>query len=423
MQIVIPAETLPGEKRVALVPAAIGSLTRIGLEVSVQAGAGRAAGFPDEEYTRQGAKVVGQRSNLFEVGQVVLQVRTLGANPEAGRADLDCFRKGQIHIGFAEPLTSVEAVAQLASRGVTLLAMELMPRITRAQSMDALSSMATVAGYKAVLLAADALPRMFPMLMTAAGTVRPARVLVIGAGVAGLQAVATARRLGAVVHAYDIRPAVRQQVESLGARFVELPLEAEQAETEGGYARAMDEDFYRRQRELLGRVVADSDVVISTAAVPGATAPVLVTQEMVRGMAPGSVIVDLAAERGGNCELTERGRQVERHGVTVVGYDNVASMVPYHASQMYARNIATFVAHLVKDRQVRIDAEDEITRETLVCRDGEVVHTRVRERMGLTDDPPRSVQSAGDGPALETRPYGTADSAGDDIRPGDFRGL
>ncbi len=394
MEIVIPAETLPGEKRVALVPAAIGLLTRIGLKVLVQAGAGLAAGYPDEEYTRQGAEVVGKRSKVFEVGEVVLQVRTLGANPEVGRADLEFFRKGQIHIGFAEPLTSLEAVGQMASRGVTLLAMELMPRITRAQSMDALSSMATVTGYKAVLLAADALPKMFPMMMTAAGTVRPAHVLVIGAGVAGLQAIATAQRLGAVVHGYDIRPAVREQVESLGAKFVELPLEAEQAEAEGGYARAMDDAFYRRQRELLGRVVAESDVVITTAAVPGATAPVLVTEEMVRGMAPGAVIVDLAAERGGNCELTERGRTVERHGVTVMGYDNVASMVPYHASQMYARNIATFVAHMVRDEQVVIDADDQITRETLVCRDGEVVHPRVRERMDSAD-PPGSAESAG----------------------------
>jgi NAD(P) transhydrogenase subunit alpha len=281
-------------------------------------------------------------------------------------------------IGFSEPLTSGALTRQLAAQGVISFSMELMPRITRAQSMDALSSMATIAGYKAVLLAADALPRMFPMLMTAAGTVSPARVFVVGAGVAGLQAISTARRLGAKVEAYDVRPAVKEQINSLGARFVELPLEAGAAEDKGGYATAQDESFYRRQREMMLKVVAGNDVVITTAAVPGKKAPILITDEMVRGMASGSVIVDVAAERGGNCELTEPGRTVTKHGVHILGPVNLATTVPYHASQMYSKNITTFFSHLAKDGALNIDLADEITRETLVTRDGAIVHERVK---------------------------------------------
>jgi NAD(P) transhydrogenase subunit alpha len=274
------------------------------------------------------------------------------------------------------PLTNAELVKRLQAAHVTSVSMEMVPRITRAQSMDALSAMSTVAGYSAVLRAANLLPRMFPMLMTAAGTITPAKVLVVGAGVAGLQAIATARRLGAVVSAYDVRPAAKEQVESVGGRFVELPLETTDAEDARGYARARDETFYRRQRELMARVVATSDVVITTAVVPGRKAPVLVTADMVRAMAPGSVIVDLAAERGGNCELARAGETVVEHGVTIVGAINLAGAVPYHASQMYARTLVAFVLHLLKDGAVAVDLDDEITRETLVTLGGQVVHPR-----------------------------------------------
>jgi NAD(P) transhydrogenase subunit alpha len=274
-------------------------------------------------------------------------------------------------------------IQQIAQTGVTSFSVELMPRTTRAQSMDALSSMGTICGYKAVLIAADTLPRIFPMMTTAAGTITPARVLVIGAGVAGLQSIATARRLGAVVSAYDLRPASKEQVQSLGGRFVELPIEAKDAQDARGYGTAQDETFYAKQRELLTRVVAESDVVITTAVVPGKKAPVLVTAEMVKGMAPGSVIFDLAGERGGNCELTQSGKTIVEHGVTIIGRINIATEVPYHASQMYARNLTAFLLHLVKDGKLQINLEDEITRETLLTRDGEIVNRRIREFFSL----------------------------------------
>ncbi len=271
----------------------------------------------------------------------------------------------------------------MAAKGVTLLALELLPRITRAQSMDVLSSQATIAGYRAVLLAALALPKIFPMMITAAGTLNAARVLVVGAGVAGLQAIATARRLGAMVSGYDVRPAVKEQVQSLGAKFVEMPLDSAAAAGAGGYAQQMDEAFYRRQRELMTRVVAESDVVITTAAVPGKKSPVLVTAEMVAGMAPGSVIVDLAAERGGNCELTHAGQTVVVNGVTILGPTDLPAEVPQHASQLYAKNITTFLLYLVKEGRLTLDAEDEIVRETLVARGGEVIHPRIKELLGV----------------------------------------
>ncbi len=375
----VPKETFPGERRVALVPAVLPSLRGAGWEILVEAGAGTAAGFPDAAYSEKGASIVERRAELFRKADAILQVRGLGANLEAGRTDLALFHSGQFLIAFLEPLSSPKAMQELAERGVTAFAMELMPRITRAQSMDALSSMATVAGYKAVLLAANAAPKMFPLLMTAAGTITPARVFVVGAGVAGLQAIATARKLGALVQAYDIRPAVKEQVQSLGAKFVELPLETKEAETAFGYARAMDEEFYRRQRELMAKVVSESDVVITTAAVPGKRAPLLVTAEMVQGMKSGSVIVDLAADRGGNCELTQPGQTIVVNGVTILGPLNVASTIPYHASQMYAKNISNFLLYLSKEGRIQLNIEDEITRETLVTREGEVVHPRVRE--------------------------------------------
>jgi NAD(P) transhydrogenase subunit alpha len=375
----IVSEAAPGERRVAMVPGALSVLNKTGCEFLMEAGAGVAAGFPDSEYAEKGVKIAGSRAEVFAASDVLLQVRGPGANPETGAADVAEMRQGQVVIGFGEPLTAGDAARALAERGVSFLAMELMPRITRAQSMDALSSMATVAGYKAVLLAADSLPRMFPMLMTAAGTISPARVLVIGAGVAGLQAIATARRLGAVVSGYDIRAAVKEQIESLGARFVVLPLEAGGAEDKGGYAKAMGEDFYRRQRELLGDVLAGQQVVITTAAVPGRKAPILITAEMAARMAPGSVIVDIAAERGGNCELTRPGEVVDLNGVRILGPLNLPSTIPYHASQMYAKNIATFLKYLIKDGKLALNRDDEIVRETLVTHAGEVVHPRVLE--------------------------------------------
>ena len=383
MTVGVPKETFPGERRVALVPGALPALAKASLDVLVEAAAGAEAGFPDSDYVEKGARIAESHAQLFAEAHVVLQVRSPGAAGEAGRADAALLRAGQAVIGFSEPLGEPAAAQAVAERGVSAFSMELIPRITRAQSMDALSSMATIAGYKAVLLAADALPRMFPMMMTAAGTVTPARVFVVGAGVAGLQAIASARRLGARVEAYDVRPAVKEQVESLGANFVELPLETSESEDAGGYAKAQDESFYRRQRETMTRVVANSDVVITTALVPGKTAPILVTEEMVAGMAPGSVVVDLAAERGGNCELTKGDEAVaSANGVTILGPTNLASTVPYHASQMYAKNISTLLLHLVKDGALALDFDDEITAGTLVSHEGRVVHPRLLELLG-----------------------------------------
>jgi NAD(P) transhydrogenase subunit alpha len=381
MRVAVLRESYEGERRVALVPAVIPSLTKLGLDVVLEAGAGAAAGFPDTAYEKAGCTVVPQRGDAA-TADCLVQVRSLGANPEKGKADLPLLRSGQVVIGMCDPLSNPQAVRELAERGVTVFALELMPRITRAQSMDVLSSMATVAGYRAVLLAATALPKMFPLLTTAAGTLTPAKVLVIGAGVAGLQAIAMARRLGAVVSAYDVRTAVKEQIQSLGAKFVEMPLESGAAEGKGGYAKEMDEEFYRRQRELLARIVGESDVVITTAAIPGKQAPVLVTAEAVRGMQPGSVVVDLAAERGGNCELTAPGKSIEAHGVTVLGPTNLPSEIPYHASQMFAKNVTTFLQHLVKDGKFMIDTSDQITRDTLIARGGDVVHPALRELAG-----------------------------------------
>ncbi|MBS1859802.1 MAG: NAD(P) transhydrogenase subunit alpha [Acidobacteria bacterium] len=375
------SEASPGERRVAMAPSAISVFNKTGIELVMETGSGVAAGFPDRDYTAKGVRLA-SRAEVFAAADVLLQVRSPGANPATGADDLALMRSGQTVIGLGEPLTAIDAARALAARGVSFLAMELMPRITRAQSMDALSSMATISGYKAVLLAADALPRMFPMLMTAAGTVAPAKVLVIGAGVAGLQAIATARRLGAVVSGYDIRSAVKEQIESLGARFIVLDVAAAAAEDKGGYAKAMGEDFYRRQREALGDVLAEQNVVITTAAVPGKRAPVLITAEMAARMAPGSVIVDIAAEHGGNCELTRPGETVEADGVRILGPLNLPSAIPYHASQMYARNIAAFLKYLVKDGKLALHPEDEIVKETLVTHAGEIVHSRIRELAG-----------------------------------------
>ena len=375
----VPRESFPGELRVALTPTVVPNLAKAGIEVVLEAGAGVGAGYPDADYIAKGAKIVPLRADVFRTADIIIQVLSYGSNDKSGKGDLAMLRPDQALIGFLRPLGNLETVQDIAATGAISFSVELMPRTTRAQSMDALSSMGTICGYKAVLIAADTLPRMFPMMTTAAGTITPGRVFVIGAGVAGLQAIATARRLGAVTSAYDMRPAAKEQVQSLGGRFVELPIEAIDAQDAGGYARAQSEDFYSRQRELLGRVVAESDVVITAAVIPGQKSPVLVTREMVAHMAPGSVIVDLASERGGNCELTRPGEVVVEHGVSIIGWINLASRVPYHASQMYARNISAFLVHLVKDGKLQLNLEDEITRSTLVTRNGEIVNPRVRE--------------------------------------------
>lgn len=374
MIVAVLKETVPGERRVALVPAVVKRLVDAGFQVVVESGAGARAGFPDAAYLNHAARLAESREALFAEAEVLLQVRS---DSLADVADLERLRSGQTLIALCNPLGNPAAIQALASRGVTVFALELLPRIARAQSMDVLSSMATIAGYKAVLLAANTLPRMFPMMITAAGTVAPARVFVLGAGVAGLQAIATARRLGGVVDAYDVRPAVREQVESLGASFVELSLETADADGEGGYARDLGEDFYHQQQEALAKVVARSNVVICTASVPGRRAPVLVTANAVAQMTPGSVVIDLAAEQGGNCELTRADETVTAHDVTILGPTNLPATVPYHASEMFSRNLSAFLLHLAEDGELRFDADDEIVRETLVAGEGEIVQARV----------------------------------------------
>lgn len=369
MIVAVPKEEFTGERRVALIPDLVPKLVAAGLEVVVQNDAGRAAGFPDDAFREKGARV---ETDVFAAADIVLKVQPPTA-AETGR-----IKDGATLIGFLQPYSNRDGIAALAARNVSAFAMEFMPRITRAQPMDALSAMSTVAGYQAVLMAAGRLPKFFPLLMTAAGTISPARVFIIGAGVAGLQAIGTAKRLGAVVEAYDTRPAVREQVESLGAKFVELALESKDAEAATGYAKAQSEEFYQRQRELMAARVAAADVVITTALVPGKRAPVLITEEMLHGMRPGSVIIDLAAEQGGNCAATEPGREVTRHGVLVVGPTNLAASLPYHASQMYARNVTSFLLHLVKNGKLNLDLQDELTRGPLVTHSGAVVHEALR---------------------------------------------
>lgn len=372
MTVGVPKERVPGERRVALVPAHVQSLTRAGMDVIVEPGAGDASGYPDAAYEERGAKLGDARAEA----DVLLTVRSAAAagdDPGPGR-------EGQTIIGFLEPYAPHPGFAKLVEKKATAFSMELIPRITRAQSMDALSSMANLAGYRAAILGAESLPKMFPMMMTAAGTIVPAKAFIVGVGVAGLQAIATTRRLGAVVSAYDVRPVVKEQVESLGAKFVEMELEA--AEGAGGYAKEMGEEFYRKQRELMGDVLAESDLVITTAAIPGKPSPVLVTEEMVKRMQPGSVIVDLATERGGNCELSETGKTVVKHGVTILGPVNIPSALAFNASQLYSKNITTFLLAMVKDGGLVIDTEDEIIAATLVTRDGVFASDELKTRLG-----------------------------------------
>jgi H+-translocating NAD(P) transhydrogenase subunit alpha len=368
-------ESVAGERRVALVPDGVRALVGAGLDVLVERGAGREAGFPDAAYEEAGAQL-GDGAAVVSRADLLARVQVAPDGPE-----LSGLRRGAALVGLLRPLDAPELAATLAERGITSFALELLPRITRAQTMDALSSQATVTGYRAAVLAADRLPRMFPMLVTAAGTISPARVFVIGAGVAGLQAIATTRRLGAVVEAYDTRAAAAEQVRSLGARFVELPLDAGDAEDAGGYARAQSEAFYERQRALMAERAAASDVVITTALVPGRRAPLLLTEEGVRGMRDGSVVVDLAAANGGNCACTEPDREVVVDGVRVLGPTNLPSDLPTHASQMLSRNLVSLLLHLTEEGALRVDLSDAITRGALLTHEGKVEAEAVRERL------------------------------------------
>jgi len=407
----VPRESFPGERRAALVPAQVAALVKAEFDVIVERAAGTRAGYLDDEYAEQGATLVDTREDVFGKADIICQVRTAGANRHAGADDFGLLRDGQTLIGMCDPLGQPEIMQELAGKGVSIFSLELLPRITRAQSMDVLSSMASVAGYKAVLTSATLLPRMFPMMMTAAGTITPGRVFVLGAGVAGLQAIATAKRLGAVVWAYDIRPAVKEEVLSLGAKFLELDLvKSTEDKQSGGYAQQMDEEFYRKQREAMTKQIAESDVIITTAAVPGRKAPVLVTKEMVKGMPPGSVIIDIAAEQGGNCELTKANEVIVEHGVTIDGTINLPATVPYHTSQMYAKNVVTFLLHLQKENAIDGDSEDEIVQDTLVTRGGEVLNGRVRDALGL---PAPATEAPAESASEETQPESTEESAGE----------
>jgi NAD(P) transhydrogenase subunit alpha len=373
----VPKETFPGERRVALNPPGVGTLKKEGLDVIIEKGAGAAACLPDAAYVEKGARIVADRAAVFAEADIILEVRGPGSNAVEGAKDFPLLKEKHTLIAFLDPLAATEAMQKLAETRATAFSMELMPRITRAQSMDALSSMATVSGYMAVLLAATRLPKFFPMFMTAAGAISAAKVLVIGAGVAGLQAISTARRLGAVVEAYDVRPAVKEQILSLGAKFVELPLDTKDAETSGGYAKELTAEQKKAQQELMADRVRAADAVITTAAVPGKRSPVLIPESVVQGMREGSVIVDIAADKGGNCELTVPGEIVVKHGVTIIGTTNLATSLPTHASQMYSKNIVTFLTYLVKEGSLKIDLADEIAKGTLVTQGGKVVHPAV----------------------------------------------
>jgi NAD(P) transhydrogenase subunit alpha len=395
----VPRETASGETRVAITPAAAAQLIKSKADVWVEQSAGVAAGFDDAAYVAKGAKVT-TRDEVLASADVLLQVRTPAATDPA----LARVKRGALVIGFCDPLGSPAVAKAAADAGLSLISMELIPRISRAQAMDALSSQANIAGYKAVVMAAEASVKIFPMLMTAAGTLQAARAFVIGAGVAGLQAIATARRLGAVVSAFDVRAAVKEQVQSVGAKFVELPLEGVGGQDANGYAKALTEEQQRKQSELMEKVVAESDVVITTASIPGRPAPRLISAAAVQRMQPGSVIVDLAAERGGNCELTEPGQTVERHGVTIIGHANIPATVPFHASTMYANNLVKLLALMIdKEGVLKIDTADDVIAGCLVAHGGAVVHPRVKELLtgaATTNGNGQAAAAAGRGGAL-----------------------
>jgi len=395
MRVGVPGERAEGEARVALIPPVAKRLVGHGIDVCVQAGAGERSDWSDEAYREAGCEVVEDRSAVFERADVIVQVRGLGADDVS---DVDPYREGQVVVGMLGPYSVGEhALEALADRRVSAFALELIPRVSRAQSMDVLSSMASLGGYKSAVIAAEALPKLFPMQMTAAGTVRPAEVFVVGAGVAGLQAIATAKRLGASVRAYDIRPEVKEEVESLGADFVELDLETDDASDEGGHAREQDEEFYRKQREMMHRVVAEADVVITSAAVPGRPSPELVTAEMIEGMDRGSVIVDLAAEGGGNCEPTKKGETVEYEGVTIFGPTDLPSTLRRTASQLYSNNVKNFLEALFDGGELAIDLDDQIVDATLLTHDGEVRNPHLDEDGGDDEEDAGAETEADDG--------------------------
>ena len=383
MIIAVTRELVTGEKRVSLCPDNVQLLIKAGAELWVEQSAGTQAGFSDEEYQTAGAKIISNRDELFAGAEIILQVQSFGSNTENAQQDLERLKPGQLVVGMMDPLAQPQAAQQVAETGATAIALEMVPRISRAQSMDVLSSMATLAGYRSVLLGAEAAPRILPMLMTAAGTLQPARVLIMGVGVAGLQACATAKRLGAVVEAYDVRPAAREQIISVGATPVELDLPTESSEGAGGYAKEQSEDFLELQRKLMTEVVARQDIIITTAAVPGAKSPILVTEDMLVAMKSGSVVVDIAAERGGNCALTQAGQTVVKHGVTILGPENLASELAYHASQMYGKNIQTLLELILQDGNISLDFDDEIIAGTVVAHDGDVPHPYMRKLLDL----------------------------------------
>ena len=401
MKVAVIKERFPGEHRVALVPTVVGALVKSDHDVLVESDAGLAAGFSDTDYEQAGGTIV-SRDDAFEA-DCILTIRACGAAGETWESDRKRMSKKSVIIGMVAPLGDVQACLEDAKTGATIYALELVPRITRAQSMDVLSSQANIAGYEAVLLGATALKKILPMMTTAAGTIRPAKALILGAGVAGLQAIATAKRLGAQVLAYDVRPAVKEQVESLGAKFVELDLETQSSETKGGYAKAMTDEFYKKQQELLGKVISECDLVVTTALIPGKPAPLLITKAMVEGMEPGSVIVDLAAERGGNCEMTTPGETTCFNGITILGPTNLPAEVATHTSQLYSKNIVTFLNHLISCGFPQETSDDEICQETLVAQNGQVVHARVRDLAGMSTQPSdSSSQGAGDTPSSQT---------------------
>ena len=401
MKVAVIKERFPGEHRVALVPTVVGALVKSDHDVLVESDAGLAAGFSDTDYEQAGGTIV-SRDDAFEA-DCILTIRACGAAGETWESDRKRMSKKSVIIGMVDPLGDVQACLEDAKTGATIYALELVPRITRAQSMDVLSSQANIAGYEAVLLGATALKKILPMMTTAAGTIRPAKALILGAGVAGLQAIATAKRLGAQVLAYDVRPAVKEQVESLGAKFVELDLETQSSETKGGYAKAMTDEFYKKQQELLGKVIAECDLVVTTALIPGKPAPLLITKAMVEGMEPGSVIVDLAAERGGNCEMTTPGETTCFNGITILGPTNLPAEVATHTSQLYSKNIVTFLNHLISCGFPQETSDDEICQETLVAQNGQVVHARVRDLAGMSTQPSdSSSQEGGDTPSSQT---------------------
>ena len=383
MIIAVTRELVAGENRVSLCPDNVQSLIKEGVDLWVEQGAGVQAGFSDDNYQSVGAKIISSRDELFAGADIILQVQSFGSNTENAEQDLKRLKSKQLVIGMMDPLAQPQAASQVAKTGATAIALEMVPRISRAQSMDVLSSMATLAGYRSVLLGAEAAPRILPMLMTAAGTLQPARVLIMGVGVAGLQACATAKRLGAVVEAYDVRPAAREQSISVGATPVELDLPTGSSEGAGGYAKEQSEEFLQLQRKLMTEVVARQDIIITTAAVPGAKSPILVTEDMLVAMKPGSVVVDLAAERGGNCEFTKVGQTTVEHGVTILGPENLASEIAYHASQMYGKNIQTLLELILQDGNINLDFDDEIVSGTVVAHDGEVPHTHMRKLLDL----------------------------------------